>query len=100
MLSLLSNNIHKVITGCAIIKSGKTVSFSVETKVEFYKLEDYEIETYINSKDCFDKAGGYGIQTAGGLFVKRIDGDYFNDVGLPVAELNRQLNKFLEESKF
>ncbi len=94
MLRLLSGKAHKVITGCAIIKGDKISSFSVTTEVEFYPLSDGEIEEYISTDEPYDKAGGYGIQGKACLFVKGIAGDYFNVVGLPVAELNRKLNAF------
>lgn len=91
MMKLLSGNTHKVVTGCAVVKNGKVNSFSVCTEVEFYPLSDAEIESYINTLEPYDKAGGYGIQGKASLFVKGIKGDYFNVVGLPVAELNRKL---------
>lgn len=94
MLSLLSGNTHKVITGCAIIKGKKSLSFTVTTLVEFYPISKEEIEKYILSNEPFDKAGGYGIQGKGGLFVKKIDGDYFNVVGLPIAHLKNNLKFF------
>lgn len=92
MLRLLSGKTHKVITGCALFYNGKVNTFSVCSEVEFYELTDSEIKEYVESGDCMDKAGSYGIQSKGGLFVKAIHGDYFNIVGLPIAELNRQIN--------
>lgn len=94
MLSLLSGKTHKVITGCAIMSSEKSISFSEVTEVTFYDLTSSEIADYIESSKPFDKAGSYGIQEKGGLFVKKIDGDYFNVVGLPLAKLNRYLKNF------
>ena len=93
MLGSLSGKIHKVITGCAVVKNGICLSFSEETAVEFYPLTENEINDYLLTGEPFDKAGAYGIQGKGGLFVKRIDGDYFNVVGLPVAKLKRFLNE-------
>ena len=84
---MLSGRIHTVYTGVALIKGEKVKTFSQETKVTFYDLSDDEINEYIASKECADKAGSYGIQGKGGLLVKGIDGDYFNVVGLPVARL-------------
>lgn len=95
MLNSLSGNTHTVITGCAIIKGSKTLSFSTSTTVEFFPLSQREIEEYILSNEPFDKAGGYGIQGKGSLFVKKIDGDYFNVVGLPIALLKRSLKHFI-----
>lgn len=91
MLSMLSGKTHKVITGCAVCEDGKCRSFSSMTEVEFYKLSDYDIDGYISSGEPFDKAGAYGIQGKGALLVKKISGDFYNVVGLPVAELARFL---------
>ena len=91
MLKMLSDNTHKVITGCAVVKNSEISSFSVTTEVEFFKLTDKEIEDYLNTDEPYDKAGSYGIQGLGGLFVKSINGDYFNVVGLPIAYLKRFL---------
>ena len=93
MLKMLSGNTHKVITGCAVVKNGVCDSFSVTTEVEFLGLTDKEIEDYLNTDEPYDKAGSYGIQGLGGLFVNSIKGDYFNVVGLPVAHLKRFLEK-------
>lgn len=96
MLKLLSGNTHKVITGCSFCKNGKTYSFSETSLVEFYPLSDSEIEEYLATNEYTDKAGAYGIQGFGSALVKRIDGDFFNIVGLPVARLKRELKKFCE----
>ena len=93
MLGSLSGKTHKVITGCAVVKNGICLSFSEETTVEFYPLTEKEINDYLLTGEPFDKAGAYGIQGKGGLLVKRIGGDYFNVVGLPVARLKRFLNE-------
>ena len=93
MLKLISGRQHKVITGCCTVKNGVAKSFSNVTLVEFFELSDSEIEEYIATGEPFDKAGAYGIQGKGSLLVKKIDGDYFNVVGLPVSELNRILKK-------
>ncbi len=92
MLLRLSGRTHKVITGCAVIKNGECRSFSSVTEVEFYPLTDGEIEEYIATGEPFDKAGAYGIQGKGGLLVKAIRGDWYNVVGLPVAQLARIVN--------
>ena len=91
MLTLLSGRTHKVITGCCIMHKGRTVSFSKVTEVEFYRLTDKEIEEYIKTGEPMDKAGAYGIQSKGALLVKKINGDYFNVVGLPVAEMKQRI---------
>ena len=99
MLSNLSGKTHTVITGCALVKGLKSISFSVSTDVEFFNLTKQEIEDYINSSEPYDKAGAYGIQGKGSLFVKGVKGDYFNVVGLPVAKLNRVINSFSDLTK-
>ncbi|MBQ1992586.1 MAG: Maf family protein, partial [Clostridia bacterium] len=65
--------------------------------VEFYKLTDEEIKAYISTGEPMDKAGSYGIQGKGATLVKKIDGDFFNVVGLPVALLNKKLNEICAE---
>lgn len=90
-LSSLSGKVHQVITGCCIIKDGNMRTFSETTEVEFYPLSEKEIRDYIATGEPMDKAGAYGIQGRGALFVKGIKGDYFNVVGLPVAKLSREL---------
>ncbi len=99
MLHFLSNSIHDVITGCTIICKGKVYSFSEKTSVHFYKLSDKEIDNYIDTGEPLDKAGSYGIQGKGALFIKEIKGDYYNVVGLPIAALSRKLNEIIEIHK-
>lgn len=91
-LTRLSGARHAVMTAVAIIDSkGQETTFVEETTVVFNELSQELIEAYVASGDPFDKAGGYGIQTAGTLLVKRIEGDYNNVVGLPLAALFTQL---------
>ncbi len=91
MLSSLSGKGHDVYTGVCIISNNKKIIFSEKTQVVFYNLSNEEINSYIKTGDCFDKAGSYGIQSYGCTLVKEIHGDYFNVVGLPVAQTVRQL---------
>lgn len=91
MLRSLSGRMHIVYTGVTIISAEKTVSFAEETVVEFYPLTDEEIIGYVNSGDPMDKAGAYGIQGKGALLVKRIKGDYYNVMGLPIGRIYREL---------
>ena len=74
MLKNLSGKEHSVFTGVTVIKNDKEVTFSVQTKVKFFELDDREIEDYISSGEPFDKAGAYGIQGKGSLFVDEIKG--------------------------
>ena len=85
---------RNVFTGVTIIKNDKTETFSVQTKVKFFELSDDEINKYISTNEPFDKAGAYGIQGKGSLLVEKIDGDFFNVVGLPISILARKLEKF------
>lgn len=91
MLKELSNNEHIVVTGCCIVKGGVSKTFSVVSKVCFKKLTDKQITEYIKSGDCFDKAGGYGIQSGGKKLVKKYSGDYFNIVGFPIKAVRKEL---------
>ena len=88
-LKSLSNDTHKVITGVCLIYQNRVTSFSEVTEGTFHLLTDDEIYKYISTKEPFDKAGGYAIQGYGSLLVKKIHGDYFNVVGLPISKLNR-----------
>src|SRR6056297_2439592 len=88
MLSALQGRVHRVITGVALLKEGKMISRNGITRVFFRKLDREEINTYINTENCLDKAGGYAIQGRGALLVEKIEGCYFNVVGLPLSLLS------------
>jgi septum formation protein len=96
MLASLSGESHSVITGFTIIDTGKNkmVSRSVETKVWFKKLTRHEIDAYVGTGEPMDKAGAYAIQGLGSLIVRKIEGDYFNVIGLPLSALMENLRKF------
>lgn len=94
MLNALSGKTHKVYTGVAIVGQGRTENFFEETEVEFFTLTDYEIKKYVETGEPMDKAGAYGIQGKGCMLVKKINGDYFNVVGLPIAKVYRKLSDF------
>lgn len=89
MLSNLSGKCHSVFTGICVMraKNAFSVCSAVETKVYFKELSPEKIERYVSTKEPLDKAGAYGIQGRGALFVEKIDGDYLNVVGLPAARL-------------
>ena len=91
MLKALSGKKHFVYTGVAVAEKGSVRSFVQKTEVEFYELSDETIEKYIATGEPMDKAGAYGIQGKGSVLVKGIIGDYFNVMGLPVAETARFL---------
>jgi septum formation protein len=96
MLRLLSGAVHEVHTGLAIIRRPGAIEGIVEevTSVTFALLSDEEIESYIATGEPFDKAGAYGIQGIGGRYVTRIEGCYFNVMGLPLARLWSLLREF------
>ncbi|MDE6775748.1 MAG: Maf family protein [Ruminococcus sp.] len=98
-LSMLSGKIHTVTTSCCITGFGKKLIFSNNTSVTFRELSNDDVEWYISTGEPFDKAGGYGIQGKGALLIQNINGDFFNVVGLPVAELNQQLKIFMQSVK-
>ncbi|HVT00837.1 MAG TPA: Maf family protein [Patescibacteria group bacterium] len=95
-LKLLSGTKHLIITGYTIFdtKSGRVVNSSVESSVKLKDLTNEEIEAYIATGEPMDKAGGYAVQGIGGLFVEKVDGDYFNIVGLPLKDIRRHLADF------
>lgn len=96
MLTKLSGRKHSVVTGVALISKKKTISFTNESFVYFNTLDDWQqnlIKEYCETSEPYDKAGAYGIQGGGALLVERIDGDFFSIMGLPVAELARELER-------
>lgn len=98
MLTNLSGNVHSVVTGVWVLDKNFSDGFYEESFVHFADYDEYQknlIESYVDSGDPFDKAGAYGIQNGGALLVKKVDGDYFNVVGLPVMKLARMLSKLV-----
>ena len=95
MLKTLSGKRHLVITGFTIIdaETGKMVSRSVETKVFLKELTMKQIEVYVRSGEPLEKAGGYAIQGFGSVIIRRIEGDYYNVMGLPLSALVEGLKK-------
>lgn len=97
MLTKLSGKKHSVVTGVALVSMEKERTFANESFVFFNELDSWQeklISDYCNSKEPYDKAGAYGIQGGGALLVKKIEGDFFSIMGLPVAELARELENF------
>ena len=92
-LKRLSGRQHEVFTGVAIVSPTSTTKFYERTEVWFWELTDEDIHAYVQSGEPFDKAGAYGIQQLGSMLVKKINGDYFAVVGLPVARTIRELKK-------
>jgi len=94
MLQRLSGRMHRVVTGVCIIKGNKTEKFSSITEVYFRPLDLQQIQHYIMQYKPFDKAGSYAIQEWIGLVgIEKINGDYYNVMGLPISEVSKRLHK-------
>jgi septum formation protein len=89
MLRLLSGKAHEVLTGVSVLvlPEGQSANFVERTLVHFLPLSDGEIEEYVAAGEPFGKAGAYGIQGIGGRFVERVEGCYFNVMGMPLARV-------------
>ncbi len=102
MLKELSGCTHSVFTGVCLVfmsadgRAGEH-SFYEETKVTFYPLDDDEIEDYVGREEVTDKAGAYGIQAGAAPFVKGIDGDFYNVVGLPLSRILQEIKRLLSD---
>jgi len=93
MLRLLSGRAHRVLTGVAVAFRDRLVTGCETTRVVFDRMNEQQIAAYIASGEPFDKAGAYGIQGRASVFVRRIEGCYFNVVGLPLHLLSRLLDR-------
>lgn len=93
MLRSLSGRTHKVYTGVTIIAGSRVLAAAEETAVTFRSLSEREIAAYIATGEPMDKAGAYGIQGIASLFVEKIDGDFFNVMGLPLCRLAQLLSE-------
>ena len=102
---MLSGKDHYVYTGVSIISKKINYSFYEKTKVTFYDLNDNLIDYYIENFNPYDKAGGYGIQDWSKIFIKEINGCYYNVIGLPIPKLFKifedkiQLNNFINKKQ-
>ncbi|MGN1048551.1 MAG: Maf family protein [Eubacteriales bacterium] len=92
MVKLICGREHSVLSGISVICEGKLVSSHEETFVRFGRMTDAQIDWYVSSGECDDKAGAYAIQGYASIFIEGIRGDYFNVVGLPVARLSHMLS--------
>lgn len=92
-LMMLSGQTHEVYTGVCLIEDGEAKTFYEETKVIFYEISEDEIERYIETGEPMDKAGSYGIQGKAAVFIKGIEGDYYNVVGFPIARFLQEIRK-------
>lgn len=93
MLTMLSGQTHEVYTGVCVIEDEKIKTFYEETKVTFYEISDEQIDRYIKTGEPMDKAGSYGIQGKAAVFIKGIEGDYYNVVGFPIARFLQEITK-------
>ena len=94
MLATLSGRLHTVYTGVTVSLEGKTITAHEMTSVRFRTLTQADIIRYIATGEPMDKAGAYGVQGKGALLVERLDGDFFNVMGLPLLRLSRMLARF------
>ncbi|MCL5970723.1 MAG: Maf family protein [Patescibacteria group bacterium] len=96
ILQQLSGRDHLVITGFTILdsKSNVLITKSVKSTVFFKELSEQEIDVYVATGEPLDKAGAYGVQEKAGIFLDRIEGDFFNVVGLPILAVYEELKKF------
>ena len=90
-LSRMQGKQHVVFTGVAVLKNGKADVRHCETTVTFAPMTAREIEAYVATGEPLDKAGAYGVQGPGGVFVERVEGNYFNVIGLPLPMLYKML---------
>lgn len=97
MLELLSGRDHQVMTGCTILRDSRCISFTEVTDLHFRPLSHPEIDRYVRSGEPMDKAGAYGIQGGAALFCSRLEGDYYNVMGLPVCRLGQYLKEIAPE---
>jgi septum formation protein len=93
MLRKLSGKTHQVLTGVCLLHMDRLFLECVTTDVTFRRLSEPEIESYLQSAEPFDKAGAYAVQGLGARFVDKIDGCYFNGVGLPVSRLYQMMKR-------
>ena len=94
MIRLLQDNKHQVITAVTIISAKMSETFSVVSDVYFYPMSEEEIDGYVSCNEPLDKAGAYAIQGLGSKFIRKIDGDYYAIMGLPIAEVYHRLQKY------
>lgn len=97
MLRLLSGRDHQVMTGCTILFGDRAETFTEVTSLHFRPLSEKEILKYVQSGEPMDKAGAYGIQGGAALFCEKLEGDYYNVMGLPVCRLYETLCRTVPE---
>lgn len=95
VLEKLSGNTHEVVTAVAMMNLSQNIEFAFAdiTEVKFKKLDSKEIEWYVESEEPMDKAGSYGIQGKGSIFIEKIEGDFFNVMGFPISKFYDKLKE-------
>ncbi|MBS1585411.1 MAG: septum formation protein Maf [Bacteroidetes bacterium] len=97
MLTQLAGRMHQVVTGVCMQKGNKQVSFSITTEVHFRPLSSEQVKHYVSHYKPFDKAGSYAIQEWIGMIgIEKINGDYYNVMGLPIGEVVKRLGDFAD----
>lgn len=91
MLKRLQGSTHTVLTGCALVCCDEVETIYGEADVTFFPMSDQEINEYLDTEEPFDKAGSYGIQGYGSRYIKKVNGDYYSVMGVPVAKLYQLL---------
>ncbi len=94
MLRMLSGRSHEVVSGLCLLQGERCETCAVTTKIHFRPLGEGEIAAYVASGEPMDKAGAYGIQGLASIFVDRLEGDYYNVMGLPLCALSQLLRRF------
>ena len=96
MLLYLNGSIHQVVTGVYICDTseGKVICFSITTDIHFKKFNESELLSYINKENVLDVAGAYNHEELGCVLLKKIDGDYYNSIGMPISAIADELKKF------
>ena len=97
MLTILSGRSHEVITSVCILSDEKKIFLSQRSRVYFFPISPDDIASYIATGEPMDKAGAYGIQGKGAIFIQKIDGDFYSVMGLPVSLVYRELRKIFGE---
>ncbi len=95
MLRKIAGRTHEVITGVSLISQKQSETFSVVSRVSFYPMDEEEIAAYAATLEPLDKAGAYAIQGYGARYIKRLNGDYYAVMGLPIGELYHRIKKYL-----
>lgn len=93
MIQLLQNNVHRVLTSVVCIYKNQVHKFTEETKVTVIPMSEEQIEEYVNTTEPYDKAGAYAIQGIFAKFVSKIEGDYYNVMGLPICRLYQMIEE-------